>query len=655
MLINRTAFSINKFYYPSFYYLALTLFLITFSIFPGYSQPLSNKWCLALDGYNDVYFSDLVIDNKGNTYAAINYTSALTIPGLNKKLPVPGHVHGLIMKIDPNGKPLWAHALKSDFDNRIKQITLAPNGDILFTGFGDGLLHFPGLKDTLKAGIARQQNEFNRNPHQGFYAARYSPLGERKWVEYWNCNWGEGLGIAANEKDEVFMTYYNNAPIEKNGKVIDDFIQNNEFVSKISLVKFDKTGKINKFKTLGFEKSSMAILNHKIQFDKQGNMLLYGIFRGKLQLTPTDSLTNDSYLEGMDSYLAKYQPDGKLLWSKKIGGQNYQLLQDIVIAPDNSIYGTGRYSYECLWGNGINVLQKSKFEYKSGESMFYFHLMEDGELDFIRYEKNTGYNSSITGESIALDKKENTYIIGNFNDTLKMEGLEVNSMHYNQVGLLSSWQHQKLTSLNKVADVPNSYLIGQKIRIQQNYFSAGGDYAGNNNSILVNGQKQILPNKDFGMNCYLIGGELMDEKEALPPITLKDSVRNQHITAFKPLLACVNDTHQPINNYWFPVNDTTTKLNATLSPCGEEIKGMEASLFPNPTTNVINIKIAGITGSIQLNIYSASGQLILSNQLQEIEKETILTFDVSQLSTGTYYVTLRGNKYVKALPFVKGN
>jgi len=111
------------------------------------------KWKYIFDGYNTVWLADLVVDSKGNTYVGVNYTSQLSLPGLEKqKLPHPGHVHSLIVKIDTTGKAVWAHPFKSSFDNRVNDLALAPNGDLLVTGFGDGQMHFPGSKDTPKLG-----------------------------------------------------------------------------------------------------------------------------------------------------------------------------------------------------------------------------------------------------------------------------------------------------------------------------------------------------------------------------------------------------------------------------------------------------------------------------------------------------------------------
>jgi len=183
-------------------------------------------------------------------------------------------------------------------------------------------------------------------------------------------------------------------------------------------------GKLLSFRKMGDHPDNGIALTARIRFDAADNMILSGYFRGRIYLTSTDSLTNDNYYESTDGYIAKIDPQGKLLWSKRLGGQSTQLVSDVVVAADSSIYATGMYSYECVLGDGVQVVQKSKYEYKSGYSMFYVHLFGDGETDFVRYQESKGYNSYMVGDNIAVDDKSNAYITGYFTDTLNIDGKE---------------------------------------------------------------------------------------------------------------------------------------------------------------------------------------------------------------------------------------
>lgn len=643
----------------------LTFLLLIIFYTTTQAQPSNIKWSFILDGYNDVYMSDIEVDSSGNTYAAINYTSNLTIPILNKKLPHAPHVHGLIIKLDNKGKPLWAHPFKSDFDNRIRDISIAPNGDLLVTGFGDGLLEFPGLKDTLKAGTAPDKKNMRFTRYQGFYAARYSPKGERLWVRYWNCAWGEGMSIAANKRNEVYMTYYHQHQIIDNGTVIDSFIQSKSAEKKVGMAKFNANGELQQLKTLSYETSTSYTTAAYLKFDHEDNLLLYGCFWGKMKFSEKDSLTNDSYYESIDSYIAKYNPNGKFLWAKQIGGRNVQRINDISVTSDNSIYATGRYDFECIIGDGINVIQKSKYEWKSGGSFFYFHVFDDGEMDFTRYVNNKGYDSYFSGYSIATDPSGNVHIVGDFNDTLRIDNFTLTAYHHNFTGAYSYWKKDTLYLMEKIGDANEGNIEARHISINSTTFAGAGDYYGNKNTLNINGKQLQLSNNDYGRCCYIYGGSLPKEKtHQQSSLASKKIIRQNRTQQLQPLLACVKPTENAAPDVWFPKDtatiaatnaNTSTAINRNQSPCGEKVTGMEALVYPNPTVGELNIKLSGVSGTIQLDILSAEGKLLLTQRLEETVNEQVITFNLSQLNSGTYFVRLSNNSYQKAIRFVKIN
>jgi hypothetical protein len=635
-----------------------TLILISFLVLSTFlnAQGANINWNLVFDGQNDVYVADLAVDSKGNTYVAINYTSNFTVPILNKKLPYAPHVHGLIVKINENGKPIWAHPFKSDFDNRIKDIAIAHNDDLLVTGFGDGLLCFPGKKDTLKVGKAPKKHP-NFSRFQGFYAARYTPDGDRKWVQYFNCLWGEGMSIEANNRDEVYMTFYHKGSIEQNETIIDSFPKIKKNEAKKSIAKFSGKGKLLSIQNLGYEESDGIIITQRIKFDNQDNMFLYGTFKGKIFFSEKDSLSNDKYYESIDSYLAKYNAEGKFLWAKKIGGQNVQTIKEIAIASDNSIYATGMYSFECLLGDAIKVVQKSKYEWKSGNNFFYFHLFDDGELDFIRFEENAGYDSYITGNDIAIDQNEKVHIVGNFNDTLRINGNTIATWHHNQNGFYSLWDNQTLEKIEKIGEA-KSFFYAWKIAMNKGVYSIGGEYYGDSVFLTVKGKKVSLSNKKHGRVVSIYGGKIPD-KNTLSETRLakRDVIQNNRVEKIEALLTCTKPDENPDADNWFSVIDSTIQNEVSLktNPCGLKIKGMEASLFPNPTAEELNIKLVGMEGVVQLDVYTTGGSLILSQRLEDVLSEQTITFNVSQLSSGNYFVKIGRKNHEKSLRFTKVN
>lgn len=71
------------------------------------------------------------------------------------------------------------------------------------------------------------------------------------------------------------------------------------------------------------------------------------------------------------------------------------------------------------------------------------------------------------------------------------------------------------------------------------------------------------------------------------------------------------------------------------------------SLFPNPTSGIVNINITGVNDQVMLMVFTPEGQKILQHELQA--KGTVITgqLDLSKLSTGIYFIKLTGRQFNK--------
>lgn len=95
------------------------------------------------------------------------------------------------------------------------------------------------------------------------------------------------------------------------------------------------------------------------------------------------------------------------------------------------------------------------------------------------------------------------------------------------------------------------------------------------------------------------------------------------------------------------LSDITTGVNDV------QVTNVSATLFPNPATTELNIKISDYNSgnNYQLSIYNIQGQEVYS---QLIINNSQLTIPVSSLSSGIYFVSLRnGNSVVYSQKFVK--
>ena len=77
-------------------------------------------------------------------------------------------------------------------------------------------------------------------------------------------------------------------------------------------------------------------------------------------------------------------------------------------------------------------------------------------------------------------------------------------------------------------------------------------------------------------------------------------------------------------------------------------------VYPNPTSDVINIAITEVNSPTSLYIYNMSGKVIYSEQQINVDNNTdlIKQIDLSAYSNGVYFIKLTNNEMVKTIKFI---
>jgi len=634
----------------------LILFFTTSRAVDTFAQATENKvnWLFILDGYNTTDLADMDVDSEGNTFVASNYQAYLKIPELNKKLPNARHVAGAIVKLNKQGKPLWAHAIISTFDARIKDVFVAKNGDLLVTGFSDGEVIFPSPGDTLKLGYPKIKNDYH-NP-QVIFIARYSTAGKRIWAKVYRVGWGEGWSIAENSKQEIYWSFYHRGTMRDGDKIVDSLPGKLNDWTRESITKLNSKGEI--IENVFFQnrrEGSGSSYAASIKFDHEDALIVYGVFVKSILFSETDSLSNDAYYESSDAYVAKYNSEHKFLWCRKIGGQFYQTIGDLIIDPKNRIYITGMYSYECVISSGVGLLQKSTYEYKSGSSFYYCRFLKDGALDFATYHRQRGYNATCSGSSIAQDKNGYVYLSGSYTDTLDFDGKAkpIRGTFHSSNPFFSRWRNDTIQALEIPIKEDNGWAFVGKSSIKGLNGVFGGTYYGKNYMPDVNGKKVSFSERDYGRSTFVYGASFPD----LPKFENEESDSTDHILALKTLTACLSPELQADPEIWIPlkliIRPTTGESEREDTDCGVRLDDIEAFLAPNPSQDFTTLTLKGMVGKIQIEIYAESGEFLFSQQLDTNIPDPKIDLDFSKAKPAVYFVSVNNSGYKKVLRFVK--
>jgi hypothetical protein len=98
--------------------------------------------------------------------------------------------------------------------------------------------------------------------------------------------------------------------------------------------------------------------------------------------------------------------------------------------------------------------------------------------------------------------------------------------------------------------------------------------------------------------------------------------------------------------------DAVTQVISTTTIGIDESDEITFSLFPNPTTDVLNLRAdKDLNEELRMEIVSVSGQLIRTQQLIRMSSRQIQSIDINGLAGGIYFLRIIGQEQQSVLRF----
>jgi hypothetical protein len=294
-----------------------------------------------------------------------------------------------------------------------------------------------------------QENDrmWGRATEEDGYLLKMDSLGNIIWFKQFTSNNNAviiSLAIDHSNKIYVIGNYENTVTFDTTiyTNNTDTIYSSNMFISK-----FSENGQLIWAKNTG----AVQYTGNRISIDYDNNILLSG-FSIDINLFNEDgpiSTLDSSYIAGSgghyywdyfhptENFMAKYDPNGQLLWIKNAGEFNYEIIPDKL----NNIIITGNMYHDTYFDN---ILVPSI----GFETTYLAKYSPQGSLQWV---KTSGGSSNYNcGYALAIDTNNNIYqggqICGNnvqFNDQLFFEfsGSSAFLAKYNQDGTFQ-WAHE---------------------------------------------------------------------------------------------------------------------------------------------------------------------------------------------------------------------
>lgn len=104
-----------------------------------------------------------------------------------------------------------------------------------------------------------------------------------------------------------------------------------------------------------FGATGQYVLGTGVGVDIGGSPYLAGMFKGTIDLDPSDSTQNFSSNGGWDIYTDRFDTSGKLLWAKAYGGKADDTLKSFFVHPTTAVYGGGTFRDTVDFDPGLNT------------------------------------------------------------------------------------------------------------------------------------------------------------------------------------------------------------------------------------------------------------------------------------------------------------
>lgn len=332
---------------------------------------------------------DLAVDAAGNVVITGYFDGSTDLGG--GTMTSAGGSDLFVAKYDPSGAHIWSKRFGDVSDQVGLTVALDPSGNIVISGQFSGTLDFGNGPALASAGTS------------DVFVAKLDTSGATLWSKrYGDAGMQGGKGLAVDASGNLFLTgYFYGTTDFGDGSPLVSAGSEDVFVAKL-----DPSGA-----TLWSKRFGGAGLQqgNDIAVDATGNVLVTGLFFGAMDLGggPLTSAGN------ADVFVAKLDPGGAHVWSKRFGDPAYQ--EGRAIAVD----GLGNVVMAGYFFGVLDVVGGSPMMSAGASDLFVTKLDPSGAT---LWGKRFGDGGNQQGQGVAVDASGNLLVTGYFDGTVDLGG-----------------------------------------------------------------------------------------------------------------------------------------------------------------------------------------------------------------------------------------
>lgn len=367
------------------------------------SQNSDWLWANSFGGLNYDQSNAITTDSIGNFYSVGNFNSEI-INFDNFSLSRIGQVDVFTTKHSSDGSILWARRFGGVYVENGLCIAADRNNFIYFAGNFTSDTIYAGSDTLVKEGLT------------DFFITKYDSSGNQIWSKQFG---GPKFDLCYDLSLDQFSNLYITGFFTSDTLVLgnDTLINQNE--ADIFIAKLDSLGNFIWAKSAG---GNNRDIGRNISVNSNSEVVISGQFNSDYIEFENNMIYNTTNETG-DSFIAKYDSNGNLIWVNKLGGNLDETSSDIAFDRDNNLFVTGTFSSNNLLLDTLTFLNTG-----NNKDIFLAKYNNNGNIIWAKtFESITYYYFP----KITIDNSNNVYLGCTFesdfwitnNDTIRNEGL----------------------------------------------------------------------------------------------------------------------------------------------------------------------------------------------------------------------------------------
>ncbi len=338
-----------------------------------------------------------------------------------------------VVKLDPNGIPLWAFKEGGEMAENAYGITVDNQNNVLLTG------QFQGNSILQSQSFSSAIDPNTNLPSFDFFISKYDANGQAVWIKTGFAQYEDrGLAVACDAQNNVFMTGQFSDTLLFDGQNYFNIAYNVGF-----LAKFDPQGNLQFFNKM----RGGMVLPYDLEVDSQNEVIVIGDFLGNMNYQNGTTISSITNPYSKQIFALKVANSGTYLWNYTLGSENTLSARAVSIDANRDVYLTG--FFECRLSQASDSAN-AYYNSVGFEDPYLLKLTNNGTLSYL---KHFGGQKDDKGQGIAIKGIDDPVICGSYTrslnfsfDTYNQNVSTPNNSNYSLIGNLnyqnnSNWKY----------------------------------------------------------------------------------------------------------------------------------------------------------------------------------------------------------------------